>query len=73
MKLSFFLLILLFVSVGQFAVAADRDMVTELQSEHVDVNINFTGKDTLIFGALLKKGDVIVKVRSPDVPVALSL
>ena len=36
------------------------------------MNIDFTGKDTLIFGALLKRGDVIIKVRSPDVPVALS-
>jgi uncharacterized protein (TIGR02186 family) len=72
MKRLLVLLTLAVIGLSQLAVAEERAMVTELQTEHVDVNIDFTGKDTLIFGALLKKGDVIVKVRSPDVAVALS-
>jgi len=54
------------------ALAADKALVTGMESEHVDVTINFTGKDTLIFGALAKQGDVIIKVSSPDMSVDLS-
>jgi len=71
-RYTFIWLVFIVLGLSSFAHAADRAMVTELQTEHVDVNIDFTGKDTLIFGALLKKGDVIIKVRSPDMPVALT-
>jgi uncharacterized protein (TIGR02186 family) len=67
-----FLLTLFFLIVSGTAVAAGHSLVTELQSEHVDVTITFTGQDTLIFGALSKPGDVIIKVTSPEVNVDLS-
>jgi len=54
------------------ATAAVHTLLTELQSEHVDVTMTFTGQDTLIYGALSKPGDVIIKVTSPDESVDLS-
>lgn len=67
-----FLLSLTLLLASNIAAAADHSLVTGLQSEHVDVTINFTGKDTLIFGALGKQGDVIIKVSSPEMAVDLS-
>jgi uncharacterized protein (TIGR02186 family) len=67
-----FLFFSLLLGITQSAVAEDRSLVTELESEHVDVTIDFTGKNTLIFGAIAKHGDVVIKVRSPDLGVALS-
>ena len=72
MKFRTLLLSLTLLLVGNVAAAADHSLVTGLQSEHVDVTINFTGKDTLIFGALAKPGDVIIKVSSPVMNVDLS-
>jgi uncharacterized protein (TIGR02186 family) len=72
MKRLTFLLTLVFLIAGRTAMAEDHSLVTGMQSEHVDVTINFTGKDTLIFGALAKKGDVIIKVSSPKMNVDLS-
>jgi uncharacterized protein (TIGR02186 family) len=72
MKFRTLLLSLILLLVCKVAAAADHSLVTGLESEHVDVTINFTGKDTLIFGALAKPGDVIIKVRSPAMNVDLS-
>ena len=72
MKRLTFLLTLLLLIASRVTAAADHSLVTGMQSEHVDVTINFTGKDTLIFGALAKKGDVIIKVSSPNMNVDLS-
>jgi len=63
---------LLLLFIGRPTLAADHSLVTGMESEHVDVTVNFTGKDTLIFGALAKQGDVIIKVSSPDMNVDLS-
>jgi len=65
-----FILTLVFAS--RSATAAVHTLLTELQSEHVDVTMTFTGQDTLIYGALYKPGDVIIKVTSPEVSVNLS-
>ena len=65
-----FPLILLVISRG--ALAADDSMVTEMQTHHVDITTHFTGQNILIFGALSKPGDVIIKVTSPDESVALT-
>lgn len=72
MKNLIFISSLLLLTLCRPALAADHSLVTGLESEHVDVTVNFTGKDTLIFGALAKQGDVIIKVSSPDVNVDLS-
>lgn len=57
---------------SQGAAAAVHSLLTGLQTEHVDVTMTFTGSDTLIYGALSKPGDVIIKVSSPDVSVDMS-
>lgn len=73
MKHLTFLLALIFFSMSQTSTAATgQSLLTELQTGHVDVTMTFTGQDILIYGALFKPGDVIIKVTSPDVSVALS-
>jgi uncharacterized protein (TIGR02186 family) len=72
MKPLIFLLSLCFLISGRVAIAADNSLVTGMQTEHVDITVNFTGQDTLIFGALAKKGDIIIKVNSPDMNMDLS-
>lgn len=67
-----FLLTLGFLVISRLAAAADHSLVTGMQTEHVDVTVNFTGQDTLIFGALSRQGDVIIKVNSPDMNMDLS-
>jgi uncharacterized protein (TIGR02186 family) len=67
-----FLFTLVFLAVSSDSVADTGSLVTELQTEHVDVTTHFTGQNILIFGALSKPGDVIIKVTSPDESVALS-
>lgn len=57
---------------SQGATAAVHSLLTGLQTEHVDVTMTFTGSDTLIYGALSKPGDVVIKVSSPDVSVDMS-
>ncbi|MEJ2397633.1 MAG: TIGR02186 family protein, partial [Gammaproteobacteria bacterium] len=54
------------------AAAAGHSLLTELQTEHVDVTMTFTGSDTLIYGALSRPGDVIIKVTSPNISVDLT-
>lgn len=68
--ITFLTLICLFVSQG--VAAATHSLLTGLQSEHVDVTMTFTGSNTLIYGALSKPGDVVIKVSSPEVSVDLT-
>ncbi|MBI1422340.1 MAG: hypothetical protein GC149_02660 [Gammaproteobacteria bacterium] len=72
MKRLLILLPLCLLMLARSVAAADHSLVTGMQTEHVDVTINFTGQDTLIFGALAKQGDVIIKVSSPDMNMDLS-
>ena len=53
-------------------VRADSGLVTELGEENVDITARFTGEKMLIFGAVSRPGDVIVKVVSPKQTVDLA-
>ena len=72
MKRIVFVFVLALLGASQNLMAADRSMVTVMESEHVDVTVTFTGQDTFIFGAMGKPGDVIIKVMSPTMNVDLS-
>lgn len=63
---------LLAIALSPASRAADDSLITELQQDHVDITSQFTGEQILVFGAIRKGGDVIVKVVSPDQDVALS-
>lgn len=52
--------------------AADDGLVAHLEADHVDVTSEYTGKDLLFFGALSQRGDLIIKVVSPEQEVALN-
>ncbi|HEB80605.1 MAG TPA: hypothetical protein ENI71_01885 [Chromatiales bacterium] len=52
--------------------AAERGIVTQLGTDHVNVTTRFTGQKILIFGALSRRGQILIKVRSPAERVALS-
>lgn len=54
------------------AAPAGGGLVTQLATEHVDITTHFTGEKILVFGAMSHQGDVVVKVVSPQQPVALS-
>ncbi|MGA7979687.1 MAG: TIGR02186 family protein [Chromatiaceae bacterium] len=46
--------------------------MTRLEADHVDVTSEFKGEQLLLFGALSRGGDVVIKVVSPGQEVALS-
>lgn len=71
MKQLTLLLALTLLLVSRTAAAAGHSLLTELQTQHVDVTMTFTGQDTLIYGALSKPGDVVIKVTSPAMSVDL--
>ncbi len=50
----------------------DASLVAQLAKDHVDITTHFTGEDILIFGALPRAGDVVIKVVSPSQDVAIS-
>ncbi len=52
--------------------AAGDTLVTGLNTEQVQITARFTGEQVLIFGALSRRGNVVVKVTSPDETVDLS-
>ncbi|MES2408602.1 MAG: TIGR02186 family protein [Pseudomonadota bacterium] len=52
--------------------AAEDNLITQLDSDHVDITAHFTGEQILVFGAIANKGDVIIKVTSPAQDVAMS-
>lgn len=52
--------------------AAERGIITQLATDHVDITTRFAGQKILIFGALSRPGQVLIKVRSPVQGVALS-
>jgi len=52
--------------------AAEDNLITQLDSDHVDITAHFTGEQILVFGAIANKGDVIIKVTSPAQSVAMS-
>jgi uncharacterized protein (TIGR02186 family) len=55
-----------------FAASADDGLVAEMATDHVNITSQFTGEDILIFGAVSRPGDVIIKVQSPAQDVVLS-
>ena len=54
------------------AAVADDGLVTQLATDHVEITAQFTGEHVMLFGAMSRPGDVIVKVVSPNEDVALS-
>ena len=70
MKYLTFSLILFSIAFSNFVFAADDALIAKLQTETVDVTSRFTGQSVLVFGALAKPGDVIIKVTSPDEAMA---
>jgi len=56
-----------------FAHAADEadSLVTELATDHVDITTHFTGEKILVFGAISRPGDIVIKVQSPTETVAI--
>jgi len=72
MRRGLFLLAALAFSIGTLAARADDGLVTELGKDHVDITSRFTGEHILIFGAMSRPGDVIIKVQSPEQGVSLS-
>ena len=66
------LLLALSAALLSMQVRADSGLVTGLGDENVDITARFTGERMLIFGAVSRPGDVIVKVVSPVQSVDLS-
>lgn len=66
-KLLFSLLLL----TPALAWAQGGDLVTELTRDHVDISARYTGDEIMLFGAMSAPGQIVVKVRSPEQPVAL--
>lgn len=54
------------------AAPAGDTLVTELATGNVDINMRFSGEKILVFGAISRPGDIIIKVKSPMQTVALS-
>jgi uncharacterized protein (TIGR02186 family) len=54
------------------AAFAEGGLITQLETDHVDITTHFTGEQILFFGAMSGPGDVIVKVVSPAQDVAVS-
>ncbi len=54
------------------AAQANTGLLTELESSHVKISTGFTGRHVFVYGSMSRDGDIIVKVTSPDEPVALS-
>ncbi len=52
--------------------AAETPLVTELATDRVDITSQFTGEKILVFGAISRPGDVIIKVTAPNETVALT-
>jgi uncharacterized protein (TIGR02186 family) len=71
MKKLLFLLVALSATLAA-QVRADSGLVTELGEQNVDITARFAGEKMLIFGAVSRPGDVIVKVVSPTQTVDLS-
>ena len=54
------------------AAHGDSGLVTELDVDHVDISANFAGEHVMIFGAVSRPGDVIIKVVSPPETIDLA-
>jgi uncharacterized protein (TIGR02186 family) len=54
------------------AAFAGDGLITQLETDHVDITTHFTGEQILFFGSLSSPGDVVVKVTSPSQDVAVS-
>ncbi len=65
-------LISLLLALAVAAARADSGLVTELDVDHVDISASFAGENVMIFGAVSRPGDVIVKVIAPEETVDLS-
>ena len=65
------LLLSLFLLMPALAWAQASDLVSELTRDHVDITARYTGDSITLFGAMSGPGQIVVKVRSPDQPVAL--
>lgn len=65
------LLLTLVLLMPAFAWAQNGDLVSELSRDHVDISARYTGDQITLFGAMSAPGQVVVKVRSPEQPVAL--
>ncbi|HQU15567.1 MAG: hypothetical protein B7Z66_00785 [Chromatiales bacterium 21-64-14] len=72
MKRAWLLLAGLVALPAHAAPVGEGGLVTQLATDHVDITARFTGQEILIFGALSRRGDVIVRLRAPDQVVALS-
>lgn len=72
MRAAAFILLLLVATAAGVVHGAEHGIVTQLGTDHVDITTRFAGQKILIFGALSRPGQVLIKVRSPDQPVALS-
>lgn len=66
------LLSLALVGALPLGAAADDALVADMATDHVNITSQFTGEDILIFGAVSRPGDVIIKVLSPSQDVAIS-
>ena len=66
------LTILLLATASGSVHAAERGIITQIGTDHVNVTTRFTGQKILIFGALSRRGQILIKVRSPAERVALS-
>lgn len=51
---------------------AGNALVTKLATDRVDITSRFTGENILVFGAISRPGDIIIKVTSPDETTALT-
>lgn len=51
---------------------AEDALIAQLGTEEVRISTQFAGKKVLVFGALSRPGDVVIKVVSPPQDVALS-
>lgn len=65
------LLLTLVFLMPAFAWGQGADLVTELTRDHVDISARYTGDEITLFGAMSGPGQIVVKVRSPEQPVAL--
>lgn len=72
MRRAFYLLaVLMYMGLLQTA-QAEEGLVTQMDTDEVDITTQFTGKNILIFGAMNQPGQVVIKVQSPKQSMALS-
>ncbi len=52
-------------------VPAQTPMLVDLASHRIHIDAAFTGAEILLFGALERRGDIVVKVKGPPIAVAV--